>query len=117
MVSLEGSLSMLSLINLSPFLRHRVAVLPNVPTVNEVLKPDGIIVDFVPSSMRALITYADLEEKYPDRCAKLFDAYKKVLHDPEFIAKAKKQDIERRLARPGKVVGADQSRLRHFRPL
>jgi len=48
----------------------------------------------VPSSMRALVTYADLKQKYPDRYAKLHDTYKKILHDPEYIAKAKKQAIE-----------------------
>ena len=57
------------------------------------LKPDGITVDFVPSSMRALIAHADLREKYPERRAKLFDTYKKVLADPEYIAKANKQGI------------------------
>jgi hypothetical protein len=71
-----------------------MAVLQNAPTVNDVLKPDGITVDFVPSSMRALVTYADLKEKYPDRFAKLHDAYRKIIHDPEFIARAKKQAIE-----------------------
>jgi putative tricarboxylic transport membrane protein len=64
-----------------------------VPTVNEVRKPDGIAVDYVPSSMRCLATYADLKDKFPDQQAKLFDTYKKVLADPEFVAKAKKQGI------------------------
>ena len=56
-------------------------------------KPIMSTVDFVPSSMRALITYADLKEKHPDQYARLHDVYQKVLHDPEFIAKAKKQGI------------------------
>ena len=43
--------------------------------------------------MRALITYADLKEKYPDRYARLRGTYEKILHDPEFFAKAKKQGV------------------------
>lgn len=94
MVSLEASLGMLSLINpVAVFNDTRIAEIPNAPTVNEVLKADNVTVDFVPSSMRALITYADLKEKHPDQYARLHDVYQKVLHDPEFIAKAKKQGI------------------------
>jgi len=94
MVSLEASLGMLSLINpVAVFNDTRIPEIPDTPTVNELLKPDGITVEFVPSSMRALITYADLKEKHPDQYARLHDAYKKVLHDPDFIAKAKKQGI------------------------
>ncbi len=95
MVSAEASLSMLSLIKpVAVFSDAPMEVLHNAPTVNDVLKPDGITVEFVPSSMRALVTYADLKQKYPDRYAKLHDTYKKILHDPEYIAKAKKQAIE-----------------------
>jgi hypothetical protein len=43
--------------------------------------------------MRALVTYSDLKEKHPDQYSKLHDAYKKLLHDPVFVAKAKKQGI------------------------
>ncbi len=94
LVSLEASLGMLSLMTpVAVFNDERVPAIPDVPTVNEVLKPDGLTVDFVPSSMRALITYADLKEKHPDQYAKLTAAYEKVLHDPDFIAKAKKQEI------------------------
>jgi putative tricarboxylic transport membrane protein len=94
MVSLEGSVTMLSLMQpVAVLYGSRVSLIPDVPTVNEVLKPDGIVVDFVPSSMRALIAPADLREKYPERRAKLFDTYKKVLADPEYVAKANKQGI------------------------
>ena len=94
MVSLEGSVTMLSLMRpIAVLYGSRASLIPDVPTVNEVLKPDGITVDFVPSSMRALIAHADLREKYPERRAKLFDTYKKVIADPEYIAKANKQGI------------------------
>jgi tripartite-type tricarboxylate transporter receptor subunit TctC len=95
MVSAEASLSMLSLITpVAVFNDVPLADLQNAPTVNDVLKSDGITVDFVPSSMRALVTYADLKDKHPDQYAKLHDTYKKLLHDPEFIAKAKKQGVD-----------------------
>ncbi len=94
MVSLEASLGMLKLIKpVAVFNEERVPFLANVPTVNEVLKSYGITVEFVPSSMRALITTADLKQKYPERHAKLLAAYTKVLHDPAFVAKAEKQGI------------------------
>ncbi len=94
MVSLEASLGMLSLMKpVAVFNESRLPVLPDVPTVNEVLNSDGITVDFVPSSMRGLITYADLKEKHPDQYERLHSAYEKVLHDPAFIAKAEKQGI------------------------
>ena len=94
MVSLEGSVTMLSLMRpVAVLYGTRASLIPDVPTVNEVLKPDGITVDFVPSSMRALIAHAALREKYPERRAKLFDTYKKVLADPEYVAKANKQGI------------------------
>ena len=95
MVSAEASLSMLSLIKpVAVFSDVPMEVLQNAPTVNDVLKSNGITVDFVPSSMRALVTYADLKQKYPDRYTKLHETYKRILHDPEYIAKAKKQAIE-----------------------
>ena len=94
LVSLEASLSMLSLINpVAIFNETRIAEMPNTPTVNEVLAAYGVTVDFVPSSMRALITYADLKDKHPDQYARLRGAYEKVLHDPDYIAKAKKQGV------------------------
>ncbi len=94
LVSLEASLGMLTLMTpVAVFNDERVPAIADVPTVNEVLKPDGITVEFVPSSMRGLITYVDLKEKHPDQYAKLTAAYEKVLHDPDFIAKAKKQEI------------------------
>ena len=72
MVSLESSLGMLSLMKpVAVFNESRISLIPDVPTVNEVLKPDGITVDFVPSSMRGLITYADLKAKHPDQYTKL----------------------------------------------
>ena len=95
LVSAEASLSMLSLIKpVAVFSDTPMEVLQNAPSVNDVLKSDGIMVDFVPSSMRALVTYADLKQKYPDRYTKLHETYKRILHDPEYIAKAKKQAIE-----------------------
>ena len=94
MVSLEASLSMLSLIKpVAVFNEVRVPEMPDTPTVNEALKSDNVTVEFVPSSMRALVTYADLREKNPEQYAKLHDTYEKLLHDPAFIAKAKKQGI------------------------
>ena len=94
MVSLEASLSMLKLIKpVAVFNDAPVPLLANVPTVNDVLKSYGITVEFVPSSMRALIAHAELKQKYPERHAKLLAAYTKVLHDPAFIAKAEKQGI------------------------
>ncbi len=94
MVSLEASLGMLSLMKpVGVFSDQRMPEIPDTPTVNEVLKSYGVTADFVPSSMRALITYADLKDKHPDQYAKIHDAYRKVLNDPAFIAKAKKQGI------------------------
>lgn len=94
MVSAEASLSMLSLIKpVAVFNDVAMAELESAPTVSDVLKPDGVTVEFVPSSMRALITYADLKAKQPDQYVKLHDTYKKILHDPGFIAKAKKQGV------------------------
>jgi putative tricarboxylic transport membrane protein len=94
MVSAEASLGMLSLIKpVAVFNDVALPELDNAPTVSDVLKPDGVNVDFVPSSMRALVTYADLKQKHPDQYSKLHDTYKKILHDPNFIAKAKKQGV------------------------
>jgi putative tricarboxylic transport membrane protein len=94
LVSLEASLTMLSLITaVAIFNDTPIAELPGTPTADSVLKAEGITATFVPSSMRALITYADLKEKYPDRYEKLRSAYEKVLQDPEFLAKAKKQGV------------------------
>jgi putative tricarboxylic transport membrane protein len=93
-VSAEASLGMLSLIKpVAVFNDVPLPELENAPTVNDVLKSDGVTVEFVPSSMRALITYADLKAKHPHQYAKLHDTYKKILHDPAFIAKAKKQGV------------------------
>ena len=112
LVSLEASLSMLSLITpVAVFNDVPIPDLPDVPTANDVLKPEGITVDFVPSSMRALITYADLKEKYPDRYARLRDAYKKILHDPEFFAKAKSKASAPTGSGPEKSLAQDQGRL------
>jgi putative tricarboxylic transport membrane protein len=94
MVSLEASLSMLSLIKaVGLFNDVRIAELPDTPTVNEILQSEGITATFVPSSMRALVLYADLKEKHPDQYDRLRGAYEKVLRDPEFVAKAKKQGV------------------------
>ena len=94
LVSLEASLSMLSLITaVAIFNDVPIPELPGTPTAGDILKAEGVTAVFVPSSMRALITYADLKEKYPDRYARLRGAYEKVLHDPEFLAKAKKQGV------------------------
>ena len=94
MVSLEASLGMLSLMKpVAVFNETPIADIPDTPTAEEVLKTEGISAEFVPSSMRALITYADLKEKHPDQYGKLVGAYQKVLHDPEFLAKAKKLGI------------------------
>ncbi len=94
MVSLEASLNMLSLITaVAIFNDAPIAELPGTPTAGDVLKSEGITATFVPSSMRALITYADLKQKYPDRYERLRSTYEKILHDPEFLAKAKKQGV------------------------
>jgi tripartite-type tricarboxylate transporter receptor subunit TctC len=93
-VSLDASVTMLSLMQpVAVFSDNRAPLIPDVPTVDEVLKPDGISVDSVPSSLRCLITYGDLQEKYPEQYARLYDAYAKVLKDPDYIAKATKQGI------------------------
>lgn len=95
MVSAEASLSMLSLIKpVAVFNDVPLADLENAPTVNDVLKPDGVTVEFVPSSMRALVTYADLKDKHPEQYTRLHDAYKKLLHDPDFVARARKQGVD-----------------------
>jgi len=94
LVSLEASLNMLSLIKaVAIFNDVPIPELPGTPTASDVLKAEGITATFVPSSMRALITYADLKEKYPDRYERLRGVYEKILHDPEFLAKAKKQGV------------------------
>lgn len=94
LVSAEASLGMLGLMKpVAVFNDVPVPELSNAPPVNAVLKADGVTVDFVPSSMRALVTFADLKQKHPDRYGRLHDAYVKVLHDPAFVAKAKKQGI------------------------
>lgn len=93
-VSAEASLGMLGLMKpVAIFNDVPMAELHGAPTVSDQLKAYGVTVDFVPSSMRALITYADLKAKHPDQYARLHDAYKKVLHDPGFIATARKQGI------------------------
>ena len=93
-ISAEASLGMLGLITpVAVFDNVPMPALHNAPTVSSVLKTYGVTVDFVPSSMRALVTYADLKAKHPDQYARLHDAYRKVLHDPAFIATAKKQGI------------------------
>jgi len=94
MVSMEASMSMLSLINpVAVFSDAPVPELPGTPTAIDVLKAEGIGAAFVPSSMRALVTYADLQEKHPDQYQRLRVTYEKILHDPEFVAKAKKQGV------------------------
>jgi putative tricarboxylic transport membrane protein len=94
LVSAEASLSMLSLIKpVAVFSDVSMPELLNAPTVNDVLKSYGANLEFVPSSMRALVTYADLKEKHPDQYSRLHDTYAKLLSDPSFIAKAKKQGI------------------------
>jgi putative tricarboxylic transport membrane protein len=110
MVSLEASLNMLSLIRpIGVFNETRIAELADTPTVNEVLKAEGINAEFVPSSMRAVITYADLKDKHPDQYERLRGAYEKVLHDPEFIAKAKKAGIGAEWLGPDKSMAAIKS--------
>lgn len=94
MVSMEASLGMLSLINpVAVFSDAPVPELPGAPTANDVLKAEGISASFVPSSMRALVTYADLKDKHPDQYQRLRTTYEKIVHDPDFIAKAKKQGV------------------------
>jgi putative tricarboxylic transport membrane protein len=93
-VSAEASLGMLGLLNpVAVFNDVPIPALHNAPTVSDVLKADGVTVDYVPSSMRALITYADLKTKHPDQYARLLGAYRKVLQDPTYLASARKQGI------------------------
>ena len=94
LVSLEASLTMLSLITaVAIFNDVPIPELPGTPTAADILKSEGITATFVPSSMRALIIHADLKEKYPDRYERLRSTYEKILHDPDFLAKAKKQGV------------------------
>jgi putative tricarboxylic transport membrane protein len=93
-VSLDASVSMLSLMRpVAVFAADRVQLVADVPTVNEVLKGDGVTVDFVPSSLRCLVAYGELPKKYPDQYTRLLAAYRKVLADPDYTAKAAKQGI------------------------
>ncbi|MDE2334040.1 MAG: hypothetical protein KGK10_05825 [Rhodospirillales bacterium] len=93
-ISAEASLGMLGLITpVAVFSQATMPELHGAPTVSSVLKTYGVTVDFVPSSMRAVITYADLRTRHPHQYARLHDAYRKVLHDPAFLATARKQGI------------------------
>ncbi len=93
-VSAEASLGMLGLLKpVAVFNDAPMPALHNAPTVSDELKADNATVDYVPSSMRALITYADLKTRHPDQYARLHDAYRKVLQDPAYLASAKKQGI------------------------
>jgi tripartite-type tricarboxylate transporter receptor subunit TctC len=74
-----------------------------------VLKAEGISAEFVPSSMRALITYADLKDKHPDQYERLRGAYEKVLRDPEFLEKAKKVGIGTEWLGPDKSLAVIKS--------
>ncbi|HEX4408806.1 MAG TPA: tripartite tricarboxylate transporter substrate binding protein [Xanthobacteraceae bacterium] len=110
MVSLEASLNMLTLIRpIALFNGSRIPDLPDTPTVNEVLKDDGLSAEFVPSSMRAVITYADLKDKHPDQYERLRGAYEKVLRDPEFQEKAKKAGIGAEWIGPDKSMAVIKS--------
>jgi tripartite-type tricarboxylate transporter receptor subunit TctC len=110
LVSLEGSVTMLTLMKpVAVFNESRVALFADTPTVDEVLKPDGITVNFVPSSMRCLALPADLQQKYPERRARLFEAYQKVLQDPDFRAKTGKLAIGADWLGPEKSLAAVQA--------
>ena len=61
--------------------------------LTRLLKPTMSRSNSVPSSMRALVTYADLREKIPGTTRQAPRTYEKLLHDPAFIAKAEKQGI------------------------
>jgi tripartite-type tricarboxylate transporter receptor subunit TctC len=98
-ISLDASAQMLQLLKpLAVFgdpLANPPPGLPaDLPTVGAVLKSLHVKpVDFVPSSMRAIVVPADFKQQYPDRYKKLLDAYRRVVQNPQFVADSAKQGI------------------------
>jgi tripartite-type tricarboxylate transporter receptor subunit TctC len=98
-ISLDASVQMLQLLKpLAVFgdpLTNPPPELPaDLPTVASVLRQVHVKpVDFVPSSMRAVVVPADFKQLYPDRYKKLLAAYQRVVQNPQFVADSAKQGI------------------------
>ena len=85
-VQAEGSDTIKTLIRpLAVYLDHRTDEFDAVP-INEALRPYGITVPLLTGSIRALTAPAGFKTKHPADFAKLTDAYKRTLANPEFQA-------------------------------
>jgi tripartite-type tricarboxylate transporter receptor subunit TctC len=85
-VQAEGSDSIKSLIRpLAVYLDHRVDEFDAVP-INEALKAYGISVPLLSGSIRTLVAPAGFKAKHPADFARLTEAYKRTLANPEFEA-------------------------------
>ena len=65
---------------------------PDVPLINDVLKPLGKEIETIPGSMVGWAVHSELKTKYPDRYAKLVKVFEEVTNDPkvkEVMVKAK----------------------------
>lgn len=65
----------------------------DAPPVNEALAPMGIKVPLLTGSVRGLAVHASFKEKYPQRYAKLVEAYRKMLESKDFQSFAKRSAI------------------------
>ena len=65
----------------------------DAPPVNEALKPLGVTVPILTGSVRGLAAHASFKKKYPERFAKLVDAYHKMLESKDFQKFAKQSGI------------------------
>ena len=85
-VQAEGSDSIKSLIHpLAVYLDHRVDEF-DAPPINEALQPFGITVPLLTGSIRTLVAPAGFKAKHPAEFAKLTEAYRRTLANPEFQA-------------------------------
>ena len=66
---------------------------PDMPIINEALKPYGVKLPIIPSALRNLVVGAKFVKDYPERYDKLLKNYKAILEDPEVKKKLDKQKI------------------------
>ena len=84
-VQAEGSDTIKTLIRpLALYLDHTTDEFPGAVPINEALKPYGISVPLLTGSIRTLTAPAGFRAKHPAEFAKLADAYKRTLANPEF---------------------------------
>ncbi|WP_102348424.1 tripartite tricarboxylate transporter substrate binding protein [Bacillus sp. Marseille-P3661] len=79
--SFEEDLKMLAIYSKESF-----ELWPEVPLINDTLKPFGVELNANLASTRMLAVHSSFQEKYPDRWEKLLDAYQNMLNDEEYKA-------------------------------